>query len=180
MHNGDAGPRLNFWSPNEPVTLFGALQTRVGWEDVSSTFRWVASRFSDCSSYEIELIAAGASGDLAYTVAYEHTTASVEGKPPHPYTLRVTHVYRREDGQWRVVHRHGPGTASGCLASECVAARSGDTTGAAPTRDDPPRVRERRLGGEHTRPGACTAGHSAASAAAASGLRSPRHERTLR
>ena len=106
MHNGDAGPRLDFWSPNDPVTLLGALQTRVGWEDVSATFRWVAARFSDCSSYEIELIAAGASGDLAYTVAYEHTTASVEGKPPHPYTLRVTHVYRREDAQGRAVHRH--------------------------------------------------------------------------
>lgn len=106
MHNGDAGPRLEFWSSSDPVTLFGALQTRLGWEDVSETFRWVASRFSDCSSYEIELLAAGASGDLAYTVAYEHTTASVEGRPPVPYTLRVTHVYRREDGQWRVVHRH--------------------------------------------------------------------------
>jgi ketosteroid isomerase-like protein len=23
------------------------------------------------------------------------------------YTLRVTHVYRREDGEWRIVHRHG-------------------------------------------------------------------------
>ncbi len=106
MHNGDAGPRLDMWSPNDPVTLFGALQTRVGWEDVSATSRWVASRFSDCSSYEIELVAAGASGDLAYTVAYEHTTASVEGRTPTSYTLRVTHVYRREDGQWRVVHRH--------------------------------------------------------------------------
>jgi ketosteroid isomerase-like protein len=26
---------------------------------------------------------------------------------PTTYTLRVTHVYRREDGQWRIVHRHG-------------------------------------------------------------------------
>jgi ketosteroid isomerase-like protein len=24
-----------------------------------------------------------------------------------PYTLRVTTILRREDGQWRVVHRHG-------------------------------------------------------------------------
>ena len=22
-------------------------------------------------------------------------------------TLRVTHVYRRENGQWKIVHRHG-------------------------------------------------------------------------
>jgi ketosteroid isomerase-like protein len=24
-----------------------------------------------------------------------------------PWTVRVTHVYRREDGDWRIVHRHG-------------------------------------------------------------------------
>jgi SnoaL-like domain len=23
------------------------------------------------------------------------------------YTLRTTHVFRREDGEWRIVHRHG-------------------------------------------------------------------------
>ncbi len=72
MHNGDAGPRLDFWSPNDPVTLFGALQTRVGWEDVSATFRWVASRFSDCSSYEIELIAGGASKSATHLCANCH------------------------------------------------------------------------------------------------------------
>ena len=105
MHNGDAGPRLAMWSRRSPVTLFGALQSRSGGEELSSTFEWVASRFSACSSYEIELVAAGASGDLGYTVAYEHTTASVQGKPSS-YTLRVTHVYRREEGEWRVVHRH--------------------------------------------------------------------------
>lgn len=107
IHNGDAGPRLAMWSHHDPVTLFGAWVSKSGWEDVSDTFRWLASRFADCSAYEVELVAAGASGDLAYTVAYEHTTASVEARPPVPYTLRVTHVYRREAGDWRIVHRHG-------------------------------------------------------------------------
>ena len=58
-------------------------------------------------SHEIELLAAGASGDLAYTVAYENTTASVDGRPAAPYRLRVTYVYRRENGDWHIVHRHG-------------------------------------------------------------------------
>jgi hypothetical protein len=31
-----------------------------------------------------EISAAGASGDLAHTVALEHTTASVNGTPPQP------------------------------------------------------------------------------------------------
>ena len=50
---------------------------------------------------------AGVSGDLAYTVGFEHTSVSVDGVPVEPYTLRVTHIYRREDGEWKIVHRHG-------------------------------------------------------------------------
>jgi ketosteroid isomerase-like protein len=32
---------------------------------------------------------------------------SVDGVPVEPYTLRVTHIYRRENGVWKIVHRHG-------------------------------------------------------------------------
>ena len=51
-------------------------------------------------------MAAGASGDLAYTVGYERHTTGVAGGPVEPHTLRVTQAYRREDGEWKVVHRH--------------------------------------------------------------------------
>ena len=106
LHNGDAAPRLAMWSQREPITLFGAWFSDVGWHDVSRTFGVLASRLSDCESFDIELVAAAAHGDLAYSIAYEHTTASVEGTP-RTYTLRVTQIYRREDGVWKVVHRHG-------------------------------------------------------------------------
>jgi SnoaL-like domain len=67
----------------------------------------VASRPGSPKStdYDFEVVAAGASGDLAYTVGYEHNRVKVDGQP-QTYTLRATHVYRREDGQWRIVHRH--------------------------------------------------------------------------
>jgi hypothetical protein len=26
---------------------------------------------------------------------------------PRQYRLRATHVWRREDGEWKIVHRHG-------------------------------------------------------------------------
>jgi ketosteroid isomerase-like protein len=108
LHNGDLAPRVALWSQNDPVTLFGAaVPCKSGWDEVSTTFSWVASRFSGCDDYRFELVAAGVSGDLAYTVGYEHTTASVDGGPVQSYTLRVTHVYRREAGEWRIVHRHG-------------------------------------------------------------------------
>jgi ketosteroid isomerase-like protein len=107
LHNGDAEPRLAMWSTQDPVTLFGAARSLSGAEEVRRFFRQLASEFSDCTAYRFELVAAGVSGDLAYTVELEHTSVSVDGVPVEPYTLRVTQVYRREDGEWKVVHRHG-------------------------------------------------------------------------
>ena len=108
MHNGDPGPRLAMWSTRDPVTLLGAaVPNKRGWDDVSRTFRWVASRFSDCAAYDFELVAAGVSGDLAYTVGFERSVVAIDGGPVAPNVLRVTHVYRREDGEWKIVHRHG-------------------------------------------------------------------------
>ena len=107
IHNGDAGPRIALWSQNDPVTLFGAVLTKTGWREIAPTFEWLASRFSRCESFEYEVIAAGASGDLAYIAGVERTTASVGDAVPEPYALRVTTVFRREDGEWKAVHRHG-------------------------------------------------------------------------
>ena len=73
----------------------------------ASSFAGCAAGFSNCAAYSFDLIAAGVSGDLAYTTGYEHTSVSWEGVPLEPYTLRVTHVYRRENGEWKIVHRHG-------------------------------------------------------------------------
>jgi ketosteroid isomerase-like protein len=104
---GDARPRSGTWTHRDPVTLFGALvPLRRGWDEVSATFDWLAGRFSDLRDYDFDLVAAGASGDLAYTVGFEHKTVVADGETT-TYTLRVTHIYRREDGEWRIVHRHG-------------------------------------------------------------------------
>jgi ketosteroid isomerase-like protein len=105
IHNGDVEPRLALWARTDPVTLFGAKLSGSGWADLEPIFRKVASAFSDSAEYEFEVVAAGASGDLAYTVGYEHNRVKVDGEP-RTYTLRATHVYRRANGHWRIVHRH--------------------------------------------------------------------------
>ncbi len=78
------------WSHNDPVTLFGAVATKSGWGEIGPTFDWLASNFSNCESFEYEVVAAGVSGDLGYIAGIEHTTASVGGAPPATYSLRVT------------------------------------------------------------------------------------------
>ncbi len=108
IHNGDPKPRLEMWSTKDPVTLFGAWgPCKSGLDEVTRISRWVASRFSNCNAYRYELITAGVDGNLAYTVGHEHSSRSVDGGSVERSTLRVTHVYRRENGVWKIVHRHG-------------------------------------------------------------------------
>ena len=112
LHDGDAGPRLAMWSHDDPVTLFGGAMGGSGWAEIEPIFQSLGAAFSHCQSFDNEVIAAAASDDLAYTVAFEHTTASVHGRPPVAYVLRVTTVFHREDGEWKVVHRHADPSAS--------------------------------------------------------------------
>lgn len=106
VHNGDAGPRRAIWSRSDPVTVLGAWKNASGQQELDELFDHLADSFSDCTSYEFELLGAEVRGDTAYTVGFEHTSASVNGVP-RTYTLRATQIYRREDGAWRVAHRHG-------------------------------------------------------------------------
>ncbi len=54
-----------------------------------------------------EDVAAHVSDDLAVMVCIERSEAEfIGGSAPRQVALRVTHVFRREAGVWRLVHRH--------------------------------------------------------------------------
>ena len=106
LHNGDAAPRRALWSHNEPVSVLGAWRNAHGQHELDELFDALARSFSDCTSFAFELQAYDVVSDMAYTAGLEHTTASINGEP-RSYTLRATQVYRREGGEWKVVHRHG-------------------------------------------------------------------------
>jgi ketosteroid isomerase-like protein len=109
VHNGDIGPRLELWSHEEPVTLFGAMFSAKGRTDVEAVFEKLATTFFGSRGLDYEVVAAGSSGDLGYVVALEHSSVATTEEGTKSYTLRVTTVLRREDGVWKVVHRHGDG-----------------------------------------------------------------------
>jgi ketosteroid isomerase-like protein len=87
------------------VSVLGAWQSAVGQEALRDLFRNLADTFSNCTSHVYEIVAADVVGDIAFTAGYERTQASINGEPRR-YVLRVTQVYRREDGNWKVAHRH--------------------------------------------------------------------------
>jgi ketosteroid isomerase-like protein len=106
LHTGDPEPRRAIWSRNEPVSILGAWRNAIGQPEINELFTYLGQSFSDCTSYSVEVLAYDVVGDVAWTAGLEHTSASVDGVP-RTYTLRATQVYRREDGGWRVAHRHG-------------------------------------------------------------------------
>src|SRR5918912_1389548 len=48
------------------------------------------------------------SGDMAYGVFIERWRGRFKGRPePTELMIRATLIFRREDGEWKAVHRHG-------------------------------------------------------------------------
>jgi len=106
MGAGDPAPYIALWRDAPDVTLFGAWGTvEQGHEALRRTFTWVGGRFSGGALVPRHDVVA-VSGDLAYTVGVEHGHVRVDGGDPHPMTIRVTHILRRADGRWWLVHRH--------------------------------------------------------------------------
>jgi len=117
VRNGDPTSFVEQLSTHEPVTLFPASQpSQVGWANVSHAIRRVAAVYSGSNVVEFDVVAAGVSGNLAYLVGYERAASSIEGGVAEDLGLRITQVYRRASGEWRLVHRHadpGPRRSAG-------------------------------------------------------------------
>ena len=106
MGSGRPQPYVDCWAASEDATLFGAWgPIEKGHERLAQTFRWVGDRFKS-GALVPEDVVAFESGDLAYTVGFERGDVAVDGAPASSMTIRVTHIYRRIDGEWCLIHRH--------------------------------------------------------------------------
>ena len=102
---GDPEPFKAIWAKTADVTIFGALGGHErGWLEISPRFDWV-SKAVRCEDVRVENIATAIHGDMAFTVDFEHSKRIVDGRR-QARTLRCTQVYRREAGDWWIVHRH--------------------------------------------------------------------------
>ena len=105
MLKGDAGPLSEAWSHASDATTMHPLGGRqVGWEQVRPTWEQVAQIASQGQvRLHDQLLRTG--GDLAYEVGTEHGQATMAGQRL-TFEHRVTNVYRREAGGWKIVHHH--------------------------------------------------------------------------
>jgi ketosteroid isomerase-like protein len=105
---GNSEPNKKVFSHQEDVTLANPLGPPVrGWEQVAQTLERAASQLRDGEKGGFEIVAKYVTPELAYIVELDHSKARVGGRQDvAPYALRVTTIFRPEDGTWKVVHRH--------------------------------------------------------------------------
>jgi len=75
---------------------------------------------------QIQLVRSYMAGDLLVLVLLEEQSGEVGGVADQPWSLRVTQVYRREGGAWRVVHRHADPLVKRRTLPETAAIARGD------------------------------------------------------
>ena len=105
MTEGDAGPLADIWSHGATVTTMHPIGgEQVGWSAVRESFEQVAGLASG-GHVELDGQVIQVGGELAYELGRERGQIKIAGESV-PIEQRVTNVYRREAGQWKIVHHH--------------------------------------------------------------------------
>ena len=105
---GNPEPVKMLWSHREDVTLANPLGPPAhSWEQVAQTIELAASQSRDGEIVGFEIVAKYVTPELAYLVWVEREKAKLGARQEIvPFDLRVTMIFRPEDGTWKVVHRH--------------------------------------------------------------------------
>jgi ketosteroid isomerase-like protein len=106
--SGEAAPLGEIATRHSPATFFGPQGGfRQGADAVWSTWERDAENFESGAENQFEILHMAASDGLAYWVGFQRATAHLRGRPePVAFNLRVTELFRREGGTWKLMHRH--------------------------------------------------------------------------
>lgn len=107
--DGDAAPLDAILTHRDPATFFSPRGDGIqGAQTVARRYKEDARTFAPEGESRLEVLQVRAGGDLAFWTGYQHARVRMAAKPgePLPMTIRVTEVFRYEDGGWKLVHRH--------------------------------------------------------------------------
>jgi len=105
MANGESNTLAVAWAQNGSITAMHPIGGReVGWGAVEGSFNQVASVASD-GKVELKDQLINVLGDVAYEVGIEALQFKMAGQEIKG-EIRVTNIYNKEGGTWKVVHHH--------------------------------------------------------------------------
>lgn len=106
--SGDPGPLGRLVAENLPATFFNPMGDVIeGAKEVAARYKADAGAFEPGSENELEILQSGASGDIGFWTGYQVAEVNFKGRPePLPMRIRITEIFRRENGDWKLVHRH--------------------------------------------------------------------------
>jgi ketosteroid isomerase-like protein len=105
--DGDPRAIQALYSRSDDVTAFyGWGGYERGWEAVRERWNWAAAQFGG-GTVAYQNLTTVATAEMAYTTDVETFRVRLTGADgPVEWSNRVTHIFRLEDGAWRLVHRH--------------------------------------------------------------------------
>ena len=105
---GDPSGFVALYSDDPDATLANPFGPPArGRAQIEEAVGRAASNYRDGRAVEFEDFATHVGDDLAYMLEIERFEAKVGGSDEvSPVALRTTSIFRREDGTWKLVHRH--------------------------------------------------------------------------
>ncbi|MER8476077.1 nuclear transport factor 2 family protein [Mesorhizobium sp. M1163] len=105
---GDPEPLKDLYSRRNDVVIANPFGPAAkGWEKVAATMDRAATNYQDGEATGFERISEYATADLGYIIEVERFRSKVGGGDKLvPIALRVTTIFRREEGAWKIVLRH--------------------------------------------------------------------------
>jgi ketosteroid isomerase-like protein len=101
-------------------------EPRRGFDASDQALEAMEQYFHGGGEAELEVFQTYTSGDMVVLVAIERQHGEVGGLPDQDWSLRVTLVFRREAGEWRLVHRHADPLVHGIGQEQLAAIARGD------------------------------------------------------
>ena len=105
--NGDISEITALYSHADDATSFyGWGGYEKGWSAVSKRWDWAGTQFKG-GTVAYQNVTTVVTPELAYTTDIETFKCRMDGMDaPTEWSNRVTHVFRFEGGEWRLLHRH--------------------------------------------------------------------------
>lgn len=107
--NGDVSEIKALYSHSDDATSFyGWGGYEKGWQAVSQRWDWAGTQFKG-GTVRYENVSTVVTPDLFYVTDIEtfENQRMADMENITGWSNRVTHIFRKEHGEWRLLHRHG-------------------------------------------------------------------------